>query len=67
MKAVKCLEKTYFIATLIFGWFITLSLAVFNYFAFRLDYPVIGVILVLITIASAAMNILLFRKWKRTF
>ncbi|MEK3886803.1 hypothetical protein [Bacillus sp. FSL K6-3431] len=61
------MEKTYFIATLIFTWFISISLAVFTYFGFRLGYPLIGIVLALITIASAAMNILFKRKWKRTF
>ncbi|CAM4013305.1 hypothetical protein [Lederbergia lenta] len=61
------MEKTYFIATLAFGWFITLGLGVFTYFGFRLGYPLIGIMFIAITIASAAMNILLIKKWKRTF
>ena len=63
-KAVIILEKTYFIATLIFGWFITLSLAVFTYFAFKLDYPIIGIGIIVITVASAVVNSLMYRKWR---
>ncbi|MBS4194101.1 hypothetical protein [Lederbergia citri] len=58
------MERTYFVATLIFGLFILVSLAVFAYYAFKLGYPIIGVILAFIFLASASMNIVLFRKWK---
>ncbi|MCR2820605.1 hypothetical protein [Lederbergia panacisoli] len=59
------LEKTYFVVTLIFGSFISLSLAVFTYYAFKLGYSIIGVTIALIFLASAAMNIAMFRKWKK--
>ncbi|MBS4199075.1 hypothetical protein KHA93_05315 [Bacillus sp. FJAT-49732] len=59
------MEKTYFIMTLVFGWFITVSLAVFTYYAFKLDYLMIGIIIALILLASISMNIVMFRKWRR--
>lgn len=65
-KEVIHLEKTYVIATLIFGWFITISLIVFTFFAFRLGYALIGLATLAITAGSAAMNTLLMRKWKIT-
>ncbi|MBS4203497.1 hypothetical protein [Lederbergia citrea] len=59
------MEKTYYVATLIFGWFITVSLAVFMYFAFKLGYSLIGIVMTMIVIASAAMNTLFLKKWKK--
>ncbi|MBW8348989.1 hypothetical protein K0H71_05895 [Bacillus sp. IITD106] len=59
------MERTYFVATLIFGMIISVSLAVFAYYAFKLGYSIIGVIMVFIFLASASMNIVLFRKWKK--
>ncbi|HEY4552992.1 MAG TPA: hypothetical protein VIG80_07340 [Bacillaceae bacterium] len=58
------MEKTFVTATLIFGAFIALSLAVFAFFAFRLGYPLIGTGLIAIFGFSAALNIVLYRKWK---
>ncbi|MBS4207424.1 hypothetical protein [Bacillus sp. FJAT-50079] len=61
------MEKTFFIATLFFSWFITISLAVFSYFAIQLGYTFIGICLIVIMIASIAMNTVFRKKWKRTF
>jgi len=60
------LEKTFYIATQAFGWFISISLAVFGVFAFKLKYPFIGILLILIFLASCVVNYLFRKKWKET-
>ncbi|MFD1705289.1 hypothetical protein ACFSCZ_00815 [Siminovitchia sediminis] len=60
------MDKTFFIATQIFGWFIAISLAVFAFFAFRLHYPFIGILLILIFIGSCIVNIMFRKKWIET-
>ncbi|KRG12079.1 hypothetical protein [Lederbergia galactosidilytica] len=59
------MEKTYYIATLVFAWFITVSLFVFSFFAFKLTYYFFGVLILLICIAATMVNILLFRNIKK--
>ncbi|MBM7716621.1 hypothetical protein MHB50_09510 [Siminovitchia sp. FSL H7-0308] len=58
------MEKTFFIATLTFNWFIAISLAVFSFFAFKLGYPLIGICLVLIFIGSCIVNVKFAKKWR---
>ncbi|MBD8006435.1 hypothetical protein [Bacillus norwichensis] len=60
------MEKTFYIATQAFGWFISISLAVFVVFAFKLKYPFIGTLLILIFLASCVVNFLFRKKWKET-
>lgn len=60
------MEKTFYIATQAFGWFISISLAVFVVFAFKLKYPFIGALLILIFLASCVVNFLFRKKWKET-
>lgn len=60
------MDKTFYIATLAFGWFITVSLGVFSYFAFTLHYPLIGILLAGIFLGSCAVNVLFRKKWKET-
>lgn len=55
------MEKTYYVSTLIFGFIISLSLAIFAIFAFKLSYPIIGGAFILICIASVVVNILFLR------
>ncbi|MDQ0176342.1 hypothetical protein [Bacillus chungangensis] len=59
------MEKVYYYATLFFGTFITLALIIFSIFAFRLGYPVIGIFLVLIVIASIFVYIVFMKKWDK--
>ncbi|MCJ8006379.1 hypothetical protein ACFFF5_03385 [Lederbergia wuyishanensis] len=59
------MEKTYFVMTLVFGWIITVSLAIFTYFAFKLEYSIIGIFIFLILLASISMNIIMIRKWRK--
>ncbi|MFK4997929.1 hypothetical protein ACI2OX_12335 [Bacillus sp. N9] len=42
-------------------------MAVFSYFALQLGYTLIGICLIVITIASITMNTVFRKKWKRTF
>ncbi|VEF48256.1 Uncharacterised protein [Bacillus freudenreichii] len=60
------MEKTFYIATQAFGWFISISLAVFSGFAFKLSYPFIGILLIIIFLASGVVNVLFRKKWKET-
>lgn len=60
------MEKTFYIATQVFGWFISISLAVFSIFAFKLKYPFIGILLIVIFLASCVVNVLFKKKWKET-
>ncbi|MED1201881.1 hypothetical protein [Heyndrickxia acidicola] len=57
------MEKTYYIATLIFGWIISVALAVFSAAGFWLGYMWIGVTFLAILCASISMNIVFIRKW----
>lgn len=60
------MEKTFYVATQAFGWFISISLAVFSVFAFKLEYPIIGILLIIIFLGSCIVNFLFRRKWKET-
>ncbi|QQZ07825.1 hypothetical protein [Heyndrickxia vini] len=57
------MEKSYYVATILFGWIILLAIATFSIIAFKIGYFIIGLIFILITIASIIMNLLFIRKW----
>lgn len=59
------MEKTYFYATIFFGWLITLALIIFIVVAFKMSMIVIGCILILISLASLLMNIVFMKKGVR--
>ncbi|MGE8203950.1 hypothetical protein ACQKP0_05240 [Heyndrickxia sp. NPDC080065] len=60
------MEKSYYFATIFFGWIITLAIAGFTIVAFKMGYVVTGFLFLLITIASVFMNVLFIRKWFRS-
>lgn len=59
------MEKTYFYATIFFGWLITLALIIFMVVAFKMSMITIGCILILICLASLLMNIVFMKKGVR--
>jgi hypothetical protein len=57
------MEKTYYVATLLFTSFISLAIASFTIICFKIDRPWFGFIFFVILMASILMNVLFARKW----
>lgn len=59
------MSKAFFIGTLFFTILITIASAGFAIMGFYFSYPWIGVVFIIITIASLSMNILFLRNWNK--
>ncbi|MGE6259186.1 hypothetical protein ACQKCU_14975 [Heyndrickxia sporothermodurans] len=59
------MEKSYYFATIFFGWIILLAVAFFSIVSFKMGYVVIGFLFLVITIVSVFVNILFIRRWSK--
>ncbi|PKR83298.1 hypothetical protein CWO92_20070 [Heyndrickxia camelliae] len=57
------MEKTYYFATLFFGFIITIAILCFAIVCFYIHYLWTGIIFLLIFIGAISMNIVFARKW----
>ncbi|MBS4172640.1 hypothetical protein [Bacillus sp. FJAT-49736] len=57
------MEKTYYVATLFFGFIITLAILCFAIVSFYLHYPWAGILFIIIFLAGISMNVVFAKKW----
>ncbi|RLQ93361.1 hypothetical protein [Falsibacillus albus] len=58
------MEKTYIIASMIFGWVITMALGAFTFAAFYLHYIAISAGFIIIFLLSIFLNVNVLNKWR---